>query len=130
MTPRLFLLFNHRLTAQQILDAKRSLEVSEFHYPPGDLQGRWSRIPAEEPAIESFLSPFKEWLNGSACTGDFLLIQGDFGATYLMVQFAMQRRFIPIYSTTKRYAQEETLPDGSIRLVHHFTHMRFRRYGE
>jgi hypothetical protein len=58
-----------------------------------------------------------------------VLIQGDFGATFLMVNFAFEKGLIPIHSTTEREATEELQPDGSVRLSHRFLHKRFRKYG-
>ena len=62
--------------------------------------------------------------------GDYALIQGDFGACYIMVNFAFEQGLIPIYSTTVREAIEEPKDDGSVKLVHQFNHQIFRRYGE
>ena len=61
--------------------------------------------------------------------GDYILIQGDFGACFLMVQFAFEKGFIPIYSTTEREAVETHGEDGSVSLTHRFKHRIFRRYG-
>ena len=126
---RLFLLFNHTLTPDQVTDAETSLEVGNIVPLPETLQALWGRVPADVESIAPFLDPFKEWLAGAAHRGDYVLIQGDSGACYLMVRFAMGNGLIPIYATTRRQAREEALPDGSIRLVHHFIHRRFRRYG-
>ncbi|GLI34308.1 CRISPR-associated protein Csx20 [Desulforhabdus amnigena] len=129
MVKQMLFLFNHQPTAEQMMDAERTLEVGDIIYPPEDLQALWGRIPPDMAALEPFLEPFKNWLRKSAHPGDFVLIQGDYGATYLMVRFAMEHGLIPVYATTQRKAVEEPLPDGSIRLVHHFVHQRFRKYG-
>jgi hypothetical protein len=55
--------------------------------------------------------------------------QGDFGATYLMVRFALEQGLIPIYATTRRKAREESQADGAVKLTHHFQHQTFRKYG-
>jgi hypothetical protein len=126
----MFFLFNHRPTPEQMTDAESSFKIQQVVNLPADLKIRWSQIPADAPAIAPFLAPFKDWLCDSAHAGDLVVIQGDPGATYLMVHFAMELGLIPVYATTERKALEEALPDGSIRLVHHFIHRRFRKYGE
>ena len=66
---------------------------------------------------------------GHAKEKDFVLIQGDFGACYLMVNFALEKGVIPVYSTTKRDAVDEYGDDDTIAIVHQFKHRIFRRYG-
>jgi hypothetical protein len=79
--------------------------------------------------IGPVLAPLRDWLTATAHPGDFVLIQGDFGAAYLMVNFALEKGLIPIYSTTRRSVEEERLSDGSVKLVRRFRHERFRIYG-
>lgn len=130
MAPRLYLLFNHRLTAEQEQDAYVSLQVKEMVPPPAALQDLWRQIPADLETLDDYLRPVREWLAAAAAKGDYALIQGDFGACFLMARFAIERGLIPIYSTTRREAVEQSRPDGTVRLVHHFRHRRFRTYGE
>jgi len=60
---------------------------------------------------------------------DYVLIQGDFGACYIIVNFAFEIGLIPIYSTTRRAAVEKHENDGSVKLIHQFNHQMFRKYG-
>ena len=129
MSHTLFLLFNHRFTDVQRSDARKSLGVDRVVDLPHDLQATWSNLPPDEPELDPTLGPIRCWLVSAAEPGDFVLIQGDFGACYLMVRFCLEQGLVPIYSTTERHAQEEVQPDGSIRLVHTFRHRIFRRYG-
>ncbi len=128
--PQLVALFNHTLTQKQINDAINSLGVASILDLPQELLERWRNIPAKEPAIEPYLEPIRQWLAATLEAGDYLLVQGDFGATYLMVRYAIDKGLIPVYSTTVRDASEELLPDGTVQLAHHFRHVRFRKYGE
>lgn len=111
-------------------DARRSLEVETFILPPEPIQALWRQVPPEPNSLGGYLEPVSRWLAANADRGDLVLIQGEFGATYLMVRFAMENHLIPIYSTTERHAVEEHQPDGSVRLTHSFRHCRFRKYGE
>jgi hypothetical protein len=129
MNHRLFLLFNHRITADQIADAHSSLTVSVIVEPPEDIKSIWKRVPPELPAIDEYLVPVKSWLSEQSGRGDYLLVQGDFGATYIMVCFAFKVGLIPIYSTTERLVVEETQSDGAVNLKHTFRHYKYRRYG-
>ena len=85
-----------------------------------------------EKIVEDHLvggKPVKKWLVAHARPGDFVLIQGDFGACFLMAVFSMDNGLVPLYSTTRRHAAEELQTDGRVKLIHHFRHERFRRYG-
>jgi hypothetical protein len=82
------------------------------------------------PSLQGYLEPIRKWFESVATPGDHVLIQGDFGATCLMVAFAAGIGCVPVYSTTLREAAEELQPDGSVQLRHRFRHVRFRKYGE
>ncbi len=124
---RLFLLFSHTLTDSQKRDAKVSLHVEEFVALTLELQELWSDIPEEKTEIKEYLKPLKEYLETYAKSGDFILIQGDFGGVYQMVDFAKSRGLIPIYSTTKREVSEVTL-DDTVEKMSTFKHVLYRRY--
>jgi len=57
-----------------------------------------------------------------------VLIQGDCGACYILVQVSFRLKLIPIYSTTQRKAVEENGPEGAVRLTHEFKHVLFSKY--
>ncbi len=129
MNRTLFLIFNHQFTPAQDEDARSSLGVDRIVPLPPDMQRLWSAIPPELPQISDYLDPIRDWLLTNARPDDYVLIQGDFGACYLMALFAEEKGLVPIYSTTRREAMEEPQPDGSVRLTHRFEHQMFRRYG-
>lgn len=126
--PSLFLLFNHRLTKVQADDARASLGVSRIVEPPEAIQSLWSQVPPDIDDLFPYLSPIFAWLEAQAGSGDYVLIQGEFGATYLAVGKASELGLVPVYSTTSRQAVEEHLPDGRVEISHVFSHVRYRRY--
>jgi len=126
---RIFIIFNHSLTDIQETDARDHLGVERIISPPGELQSLWRQVPADFEGIDGYLAPVKDWLSVQGRPEDFVLIQGDFGATWIMVNHAFKLGLVPVYSTTERLAEETITGDGAVRLVHHFRHRRFRRYG-
>ncbi len=124
----LFLLFSHTLTPEQDADARQALGVTEFAALPPELQAVWSDVPPEAEYIADHLYPVLHWLGQQAQPGDVVLVQGDFGAVCLTVNWARQRRLIPVYATTRREVVETALPDGSIQKQSVFRHVRFRAY--
>ena len=125
----LFLIFNHEITPVQESDARNSLGVEKISDLPQDLKELWRQVPPDLAEISSYLGPVKTWLKSQAAKNDYVLIQGDFGACYIMVNFAFDIGVIPIYSTTAREATEEYDKNGSVRLTHQFKHQAFRKYG-
>ncbi|MFW6308045.1 MAG: CRISPR-associated protein Csx20, partial [Campylobacterales bacterium] len=83
----MFLLFSHSLTDEQIEDAKNSLGVDEFISLPDSLQQAWSSVPPELDGVREYAEAFYEFLSRRAMKGDFVLISGDFGLCYLLVQW-------------------------------------------
>lgn len=128
MNPSLYLIFNHQITSGQEHDARKSLGVERIINMPDDLKEIWEQIPPDMEKIDDYLFPVKNWLAQNSVINDYVLIQGDFGACYIMVDFAFKIGLVPIYSTTKREAVEQQDNNGAIKLVHHFQHRIFRKY--
>jgi len=123
MTKTLHLLFSHHLTDEQIKDAKESMQVSDFAPLPSNLQKSFSNVPPGLETLTEYAKPFKAYLQEKATEGDFVLIQGDFGLCFILVEFCKGANLIPVYATTKRIAVEE----NGIK-ISKFKHIKFRRY--
>ena len=126
--PKMLLLFSHELTVDQREDADASLTINEFVPLPLDLQELWMNISPTKPLLSAYLEPFCIWIRENANSGDYVLIQGDFGAAYSMVNYAFSAGLIPVYATTERELVETRMSDGSVKLERIFKHMMFRRY--
>lgn len=123
-----FILLNHKLSDDQRADAIKSFETSEFVEMPLKISEIWSNIPPDAEKLDEILEPVKAWLSGQALAGDTVLVQGDFGAVYSMVDFAFSNGLVPVYATTSRDAVERKKEDGSIETVRVFRHRTFRKY--
>ncbi len=124
---QMFLLFSHKLTLSQEEDAINSLKVEKFIPLPKNLQDLFSNIPNDLDSLNNYLKPIKEFLKDYSINDDVALIQGDFGATYILVNFAKSLKLKAVYSTTKRVTQEFE-EDGKIIKKSIFEHERFRDY--
>ena len=125
--PNLHLFFSHRLTDAQKEDALKSLDVEEFVYLPPDLQQLFSNVPPHLESLDEYVRPFAQYLLEVARPGDYILLQGDFGLVYRLVEISKSLGLIPIYATTRRVALERQEGEKSIKLSA-FEHVRFRRY--
>jgi len=125
---QVFLLFSHQLTPQQIEELENSFMVDKIVYLPKKLQDVWSNIPPELPAIKDYLQDIFLWLKGNSNPGDLVLVQGEFGAVFQVVNFCFKEGLVPIYATTKREVAEEILDDGTVQVSRKFSHVRFREF--
>ena len=126
--PKLLLIFSHRLTDQQVKDAEESLGIMEFICLPGDLQAQWSNINPYGDLPEELFSQLKHWFIENAESGDYALIQGDFGATYITVNMTFKLGLIPVYATTERVSKEIANQNGEIERKQIFKHVCYRKY--
>jgi non-ribosomal peptide synthetase component E (peptide arylation enzyme) len=126
MSKKMLLLFSHKLNNLQESDAIKNLKVTQFIVLPRELQQKWSNFDADLENID--VEPFKNFLSNNLQTGDIVLVQGDFGATFSIVKFALNLGFVPVYATTKREVVE-FIEDGQIVKKSIFKHRRFRKYG-
>ena len=127
----LFLLFSHSLTEDQKQDAQDSLGVSEFVSLPVELQQMFSNVPPELEELDDYLDPIIDWINDNAYDeSDYILIQGDYGATYSLIKYMNYRGTFatPIYATTERKWVDTVQDDGGILTLRIFKHKRFRKY--
>ena len=122
----LFILINHALTPDQEEDARNNLNVDKI---VNIADARWSDIDPSEKSITKFVESYKDKLKMQAKTGDILLVQGDFGATYNMIRFAKNMGLITVYATTSRIVSEQ-VENGKVVIKREFKHARFREYEE
>ena len=125
----LHLLFNHTLTEAQKVDAMKTWGIKMFKPLPDRLQELWSHVPADIDTDEmgSYLYEVYLYLTTTVQEGDVVLIQGDFGATCMMVSLVCKLGAIPVYATTVRRAVETKQGDRVLK-TSVFEHVRFREY--
>lgn len=120
---KMFLLFNHKLTQEQIQDAIESLNVNNFLYLPENLQQIWSNVTPETDFEE-----IKKFIKENTSNNDYILIQGEFGASYKMINWSKENYLIPIYSFTTRESIEKTI-GSEVTKVSVFRHKKYCYYG-
>jgi len=121
---KMFVLINHNLTQEQKDQAIKSFDID---YIINITDDTWSNINPVDENILYALNTYKKELMLEAEAGDILLVQGDFGATYNMINFAKNIGIKTIYATTKRVVQELII-DGKSVTRREFKHEKFREY--
>ena len=124
---KMILIFSHTLTDEQINDAIANLNITEFVYMPQILQDTWSNIASSIHDMKKYLNEIHDFIISNSSKNDYILIQGDFGATYNTVNFCKENKRITIYSTTKRQSKE-IYRNNMVEKVSYFSHLSFREY--
>ena len=124
---QMILLFSHSLSDAQKADARENYGIEAFVPMPEDMQKLWSSIPAQIKDISTYIQPIKAFVEDISHRGDMVLIQGDFGATYALVNYCRSLELVTLYATTKRNVVEKSI-DGKVVKSSVFEHVRFREY--
>lgn len=124
---QMILLFSHQLTGEQKKDAQKDYQIEHFLYLPENLRKIWGNIPSDSKDIVHYLQDIKAFVKESAKEGDVILIQGDFGATYIMVNYVKSLGLRAVYATTQREVMEKREGDSIVKQSI-FRHILFREY--
>lgn len=121
-----YCLLNHQLTSNQISELKNNYDVSNIIYPDQILKTMWSQIPAQKDYDQNIIDKITTWLK-PAKNNDILIVQGEFGTTFQIVDYALKQHLIPVHAVTERVAKEE-INGESVKREYIFKHVCFRKY--
>lgn len=123
----LLVILSHDLTDKQIEEAKGRLKVDRIKTMPDELKDIWQNInPIGELPLD-VLNRIINWIEKESEINDYVLVQGDFGSSFYIVDFCFKAGRIPIYSTSNRRVKE--IKEGEKILTKRiFKHETFRRY--
>ncbi|OJF75911.1 MAG: hypothetical protein BKP49_09655 [Treponema sp. CETP13] len=125
---KVFCLLNHILTSQQLKELKESYNCSKIIYPPDILSEQWAQIQPSKTIKKELLNKVVLWLKeGGAQKSDLFIIQGEFGHTFALVDYALQHNLIPLHAVTKRVEKEKQDGEKVFR-TYLFEHICFREY--
>ena len=121
-----YCLLNHELTGKQIAELEEKYGASRILYPAPSLSESWAQVPVTQVLDKGCIWAATDWLS-SAKAGDVLVVQGEFGSTFMIVDYALNKGLVPLHAVSKRVAKEQR--EGE--LVHRqyvFEHVCFRKY--
>lgn len=121
-----YCLLNHDLTENQKNELFGKFYVSQVIYPDEELKSNWAQVPATESFDRKIIAQIINWLS-AAKESDCLIIQGEFGSTFLIVDYALKNKLIPLHAVTKRCSVEEKNGESIIKKIE-FQHVCFRKY--
>lgn len=121
-----FCLLNHELTENQVSELRKEYSVSNIIYPDSNLSGIWSQIPATQKLNKTPIYAVVDWL-AAAQAGDVVIIQGEVGSTFMLVDYALKKKLIPIHAVSKRVSKEVRVGE-QVQKQNIFEHVCFREY--
>lgn len=124
----MLLILNHKLLDSQINDARSNHSVDEFIEMPRELADIWEQIEPAGALDVYLLGKIAAWIDEKARPEDYILVHGEFGAVYYIVDYCLSKNLTPVYATTERRYSQELLNNGDIANQHIFHHAGFRRY--
>lgn len=129
---KFIVLMSHDMSKEQKLDAQNSLAISNIVEAPKDIKSIWANINPVGSLDKAELSKITNWIEQNSNTDDYILIQGEFGATFYIVDYCFKKGLIPVYATTKRRVTETREGDKVItnRIFVHEGYRKYIRYGE
>jgi len=124
---KMLLIFSHKFTFKQKEKAIQQFGISRFLPLPSDLLVKWSNVPSDLEDLHDYLNDILKWIDLNAEKGDYACIQGDYGVTYITVNYCLSKGIIPVYFTTKRNVKWKEGGDNS-KTIRELDHVMFRKY--
>ena len=126
MERKALLLFSHQLTENQEKELVENFKVKKIVSLSSELQEMWSNVSIKENYKEN-LEKIKKYIEENVNENDVMLVQGNWGYTYNIVKWSIEKRLVPVYSYTERNVEE--IKDGeNVKKISYFKHVKFIEY--
>lgn len=124
---KLIVLMSHDMTNLQRKDAYNTFDIETIVEAETNIKEIWGNINPISSLDLTRLDIIINWITEISQKGDYILVQGEFGATFYMVDFCFKNDLIPVYAISKRHVVEDR--DGEIITTNRiFSHEIFREY--
>lgn len=126
MERKALLLFSHQLTENQEKELVENFKVEKIVSLSSELQEMWSNVSIKENYKEN-LEKIKKYIEENFNENDVMLVQGNWGYTYNIVKWSIEKKLVPVYSYTERNVEE--IKDGeNVKKISYFKHVKFIEY--
>lgn len=126
MERKALLLFSHQLTENQEKELVENFKVKKIVSLSSELQEMWSNVSIKKNYKEN-LEKIKKYIEENFNENDVILVQGNWGYTYNIVKWSIEKKLVPVYSYTERNVEE--IKDGeNVKKISYFKHVKFIEY--
>lgn len=126
MERKALLLFSHQLTENQEKELVENFKVKKIVSLSSELQEMWSNVSIKENYKEN-LEKIKKYIEENFNENDVMLVQGNWGYTYNIVKWSIEKKLVPVYSYTERNV-EEIKDRENVKKISYFKHVKFIEY--
>lgn len=123
-----FVILSHALSDEQRHELQSRFRPEKIMELPEELKTIWMNIPPAGDWNPAWIQDLTGWLEKQLSPGDIAIVQGEFGATYYMVNWFKRKGHKVYYATTERKVTKVKQPDGSVEIKRVFRHVNFREY--
>jgi len=90
------------------------------------LTENWSNVSIKKNYKKN-LEKIKKYIEENFNENDVMLVQGNWGYTYNIVKWSIEKKLVPVYSYTERNVEE--IKDGeNVKKISYFKHVKFIEY--
>ena len=126
MERKALLLFSHQLTENQEKELVENFKVKKIVSLSSELQEMWSNVSIKKNYKEN-LEKIKKYIEENFNENDVMLVPGNWGYTYNIVKWSIEKKLVPVYSYTERNVEE--IKDGeNVKKISYFKHVKFIEY--
>ena len=124
---KFIVLMSHDMSDIQKNDAYENLKVTKIIEAPPNIKKIWGNIEPISDLNTVKLDEIVSWIKENSNKQDYVLDQGEFGATFYIVDYCFKNNLIPVYATSIRRV-EETRQGEKVITNRVFVHEGYRRY--
>lgn len=124
---KFIVLMSHDMSDIQKNDAHENLKVTKIIEAPPNIKKIWGNIEPISDLNTVKLDEIVSWIKENSNKQDYVLVQGEFGATFYIVDYCFKNNLIPVYATSIRRV-EETRQGEKVITNRVFVHEGYRRY--
>lgn len=124
---KMVVLMNHEMSEEQTGVAVNELKVDCFITMPPFIAAIWGNVDPEADFDKLEVEKVVKWLGETTVRRDYVLVQGDYGLTFAVVDWCLVNGRKAVYATTRRVAKE-SCNEGVTIVQREFRFVKYRKY--
>lgn len=119
-------LISHKILPEQEQELKNRFEIVDIKFLPENLQQIWSNVLYDDKYYTN-LNEIIDYMLSILNEEDYVIVQGNWGYVYKLVEEAKKNKIIPLYAFSVRDSSEDII-NGEVVKITKFKHQCFVEY--
>lgn len=119
-------LISHQILPEQEQELINIFKIGEIKFLPENLQQIWSNVLYDDNYYTN-LNEIIDYMLSILNEEDYVIVQGNWGYVYKLVEEAKKNKIIPLYAFSIRDSSEEII-NGEVVKITKFRHQCFVEY--